>query len=402
MTPSMNPISPDSLDVAVVGAGPTGLALAAALAQRGIRVGVVDRQAAGANSSRAAVIHAHTLEAMEAIGVSADLVKRGIRARKFTIRDRDRVLVPVPFDHLATRYPYTLMVSQAETEAVLRDRLATLGVSVRWNCAVTRVDADVDSARISLDDGGAIRARYVVGADGMHSKVREYAGIAFDGGKYDESFVLADVKLDGDVPSDEVILYFSPAGMVVVAPLPDGWHRIVATLDEAPPTPTLADVQALLDTRGPIAVREILWSSRFQVHHRLAQHYVNGRIVLAGDAAHVHSPAGGQGMNTGIVDGLRLAEALAGALAGDGQALARYEAERRPVAQGVIALAHRLTRVATTPPALRPLRNAVLGLLGRLPRLQRGLAWRLSGLVNRRAEETAARAAGARGAAPAH
>jgi 2-polyprenyl-6-methoxyphenol hydroxylase-like FAD-dependent oxidoreductase len=291
------------------------------------------------------------------------------------------------------------MVSQAETEEVLRNRLAQLGGVVRWNCAVTRVDAEADLARVTLDDGSEVRARFVVGADGMHSKVREFAGIAFDGDSYDESFVLADVRLTGDVPSDEVVLYFSPDGLVVVAPLPDGVHRIVATLENAPTTPAVADVQALLDARGPargrITVGEVIWGSRFHVHHRLAQKYVNGRIVLAGDAAHVHSPAGGQGMNTGILDGLRLAEALGAALHGDASALMRYEAERRPVAKGVIALAHRLTRLATAPRGWRPLRNALLGLLGRLPPFRRNLAWNLSGLVNRRAGgEPASRDAG--------
>jgi 2-polyprenyl-6-methoxyphenol hydroxylase-like FAD-dependent oxidoreductase len=382
------------LDVAIVGAGPTGLALAAALTQRNVKVAVFDRHAAGANTSRAAVVHAHTLEALETIGVAGELVRRGVRARRFTIRDRDRTLVQVPFDHLATAYPFTLMVSQAETEEVLRRRLDELGVEVRWNRAVTRVDAGADIARVTLDDGGEIRARYVVGADGMHSKVREFADIGFDGASYEESFVLADVRLEGDVPRDEVILYFSPEGLVVVAPLPDGVHRIVATLDAAPATPAIADVQALLDSRGPsrgrIVVRDVIWGSRFRVHHRLAQKYVNGRIVLAGDAAHVHSPAGGQGMNTGILDGLRLAEALEAALHGDANALARYEAERRPVAKGVIALAHRLTRLATARRAWRPLRNALLGLLGRLAPFRRSLAWSLSGLVNRRAGERAA------------
>jgi 2-polyprenyl-6-methoxyphenol hydroxylase-like FAD-dependent oxidoreductase len=390
----MNLNTPENVfDVAIVGAGPTGLALAAALTQRNVKVAVFDRQAAGANTSRAAVVHAHTLEALESIGVAGELVRRGVRAHRFTIRDRDRTLVKVPFGHLATAYPFTLMVSQAETEEVLRRRLGDLGVEVRWNRAVTRVDAGADIARLTLDDGGEVLARYVVGADGMHSKVREFAGIGFDGASYEESFVLADVRLEGEVPRDEVILYFSPEGLVVVAPLPDGVHRIVATLDAAPAAPTIADVQALLDARGParerIAVRDVVWGSRFRVHHRLARKYVNGRIALAGDAAHVHSPAGGQGMNTGILDGLRLAEALEATLQGDASALARYEAERRPVAKGVIALAHRLTRLATAPRGWRPLRNALLGLLGRAPPFRRNLAWSLSGLVNRRAAERA-------------
>jgi 2-polyprenyl-6-methoxyphenol hydroxylase-like FAD-dependent oxidoreductase len=222
----------------------------------------------------------------------------------------------------------------------------------------------------------------------MHSTVRELSGIAFPGARYGESFLLADVRLAGGVPRDEVVLYFSPAGMVVVAPLPDGLHRIVATLDEAPEQPGPGDVQALLDARGPererALVREVLWGSRFRVHHRVADRYRAGRVVLAGDAAHVHSPAGGQGMNTGIQDAIALADALAAALAGAGAApLDAYGAARRPVALQVIALADRLTRLATTSRWLRPPRNALLRALARNRAFLRRLALQLSGLVHR-------------------
>lgn len=374
-------------DVLIVGAGPAGLTLAAALAQRDVRCIAVDRQAEGANTSRAAVVHARTLEVLERIGITQRLVGLGLKAQRFTIRDRDRVLVPIGFERLPTAYPYTLMVSQAVTEQLLLERAQALGVPVQRPCALVGLTQDADGVTAAFDDGRRVRARWVVGADGMHSTVRESAGIPFVGASYDESFVLADVRLRGGVPHDEVILYFSPAGMVVVAPLPDGMHRIVATVDVAPEQPDAAFVQALLDTRGPqeqrAVVEGLVWSSRFRVHHRIADRYREGRVVLAGDAAHVHSPAGGQGMNAGILDALRLADALVDALAGDATALDAYGAERRPVAQQVVALADRLTRLATVRPGLRPLRNLLLSTLARLPRFRNRLAWRLSGLVYR-------------------
>jgi len=151
------------------------------------------------------------------------------------------------------------------------------------------------------------------------SSLRDRAGIGFPGSSYGESFSLADVRLTGAVPGDKVILYFSPAGLVVVAPLLDGAHRIVATVDSAPEHPDIDYVQALLDARGPererFIVHEVMWGSRLRVQHRVVDTYRAGRILLAGDAAHVHSPAGGQGMNTGIQDAIVLAEALATALA---------------------------------------------------------------------------------------
>jgi 2-polyprenyl-6-methoxyphenol hydroxylase-like FAD-dependent oxidoreductase len=374
-------------DVLVVGAGPTGLTLAAALAADGVRTIVIDRQAEGANTSRAAVVHARTLEVLEPLGVAQALVGRGIQARRFTIRDRDRVLLPIGFEQLPTRYPYTLMVSQAVTEQVLLERLSALGGRVIRPCALVDLHEDEDGITAVLDDGRRLRTRYVAGADGGHSTVRERAGIAFEGGSYGESFVLADVRLAGGVPHDEVILYFSPAGMVVVAPLPGGVHRVVATVDAAPDEIDVAYIQSLLDARGPKAeravVRGMVWNSRFRLHHRVAERYRSGRVVLAGDAAHVHSPAGGQGMNAGIIDALSLAAALGRALSGEAAALDAYGDARRPIARQIVAFADRLTRLASVPPALRPVRNLLLSLASRLPAFRRRLAWRLSGLVYR-------------------
>jgi len=388
-SPRAAPSSAFETDVLVVGAGPTGLTLAASLATRGIRATVIDRQAEGDNTSRAAVVHARTLEVLEPLGVTPRLVARGLQAQRFTIRDRDRVLVPIDFAPLPTEYPYTLMVSQAVTEALLVERLRELGGRVLRPLTLQALAQDDDGVTATLDDGGHVRARFVVGADGMHSAVRQAAGIAFAGAAYGESFALADVRLvaNGAVPEREVILFFSPAGLVVVAPLPDGQHRIVATVDEAPEHPDAAFVQGLLDARGPQAaratVREVLWGSRFRVHHRIAERYRAGRVLLAGDAAHVHSPAGGQGMNAGILDAMALAAALERALTGDLAALDAYGEQRRPAAQQVVGLADRLTRLATAPRALRPLRNALLSALATLPAVRRALAWRLSGLVFR-------------------
>ena len=236
----------------------------------GVRTTLIDRQAEGDNTSRAAVVHARTLEVLEPLGdVTPTLVARGLPVQRFTLRDRDRVLVPIGFENLPTRYPFTLMISQADTERVLLERLRALGGRVLRPRTLVSLAQDETSATATLDDGQRLRARYVVGAGGMHSAVRESAGIAFVGNPYAESFSLADVRLTGGVPQGEVILYFSPAGMAVVAPLPGGVHRIVATVDEAPEQPDIAFVQALLDARRPqrepVQVREVLWGSRFRV-----------------------------------------------------------------------------------------------------------------------------------------
>jgi 2-polyprenyl-6-methoxyphenol hydroxylase-like FAD-dependent oxidoreductase len=385
--PSSTEASALDTDVLIVGAGPTGLTLACALARHGVRAMLVDRQAAGANTSRAAVVHARTLEVLEPLGVVETLLARGVPARRFVIRDRDRVLVPIGFEKLPTVYPYTLMISQATTESVLLERLRALGGRVWRPRTLVGLTQDAARATAVLDDGSRVSASFVVGADGMHSAVREHAGIPFTGDSYGDPFVLADARLSSGVPSDEVTLYFSPAGMVVVAPLPGGLHRVVATVAEAPERPDAAFVQALLDTRGPQKVRaiveEVIWGSRFRVHHRIADSFRAGRVLLAGDAAHVHSPAGGQGMNAGILDAICLADALVAALAGSPEALDAYDAQRRPAAAQIVALADRLTRMATVSPGLRRLRNLVLTTASLFPAVRRNLAWRLSGLVFR-------------------
>ncbi len=384
---------PASTDVLIVGAGPTGMALAVALAQAGVGFVLVDKLAAGQNTSRAAVIHAHTLEVLERIGVSATLAAQGLALAKFAIRDRDRALVALRFDALPTRYPFLLMLPQDATEAVLAARLQEAGGTIHRGVTVESVARSEAGATATVAAGGehrTIAARYVVGADGMHSVVRAAAGIRFGGAAYEDSFILADVALDWDGGRDEVKLFFSPAGLVVVAPLPGGRFRIVASIADAPEHPGIADVQALLDARGPTRgrarVTSVAWSSRFRLHHRLAERYRDGRLLLVGDAAHVHSPAGGQGMNAGLVDACVLGRILAEVIAGrrDEGHLDEYERLRRPAAAAVLKLAGRLTAAATMKSRpRRALRNLVLSLVGSVPAMRRRIAMDLSGLSRR-------------------
>jgi 2-polyprenyl-6-methoxyphenol hydroxylase-like FAD-dependent oxidoreductase len=384
---------PRSTDVAIVGAGPTGLALACTLAAEGVPFVLLDRLAEGANTSRAAVIHARTLEVLEGVQVTDRLLAEGHVVPRFTLRDRDRAIATIRFGGLPTKHPYTLMIPQQATEAILADRLRELGGGILRPCVVDDLRQDPEGVTVDVANGGPpqpLRARYVVGADGMHSTVRERAGIGFTGDAYGQSFVLADVVMSWSLGRDEVMLFLSPEGLVVVAPLPGGRHRIVATVEEAPERPDMADVQRLLDTRGPVTgaarVQEVAWSGRFRVHHRLADRYRAGRILLAGDAAHVHSPAGGQGMNTGIQDAVILGRALAAVLRGqaDESRLDQYESVRRPVAERVVAFTHRLTRMATLrSPRARALRNAAIGMVARIPAAPRWLATELAGLRNR-------------------
>jgi 2-polyprenyl-6-methoxyphenol hydroxylase-like FAD-dependent oxidoreductase len=344
---------------------------------------------AAAHTSRAAVVHARTLEMLERIGVSTRLAGLGIHARQFSIRDGDRELVPVRFDRLPTKYPYTLMVPQNITEQVLLDRLEELGGRVHRPYVATGVSPAADGAEVTLDSGDVIEAQYVVAADGMNSAIRDQAGLGYDGtDALSLSFTLADIRVGGGLPADQVLLFFSTPGMLVVAPLPDGSFRLVAEVDDAPEQPDVAYAQSLLTTRGPrrttVRVTEVIWGSRFRIHERVADQYRAGRVLLAGDAAHTHSPAGGQGMNLGLRDAVTLGDALSVALReGREDKLDEYAAGSRAEAMQVVALAHRLTRLATAPPAIRPLRNLALRLLAHLPAFRRRLAEQLSAIGHR-------------------
>jgi 2-polyprenyl-6-methoxyphenol hydroxylase-like FAD-dependent oxidoreductase len=383
--------------VAIVGAGPTGLSLAMELRRLGFAPIVFDRLAAGQNTSRAVVVQARTMEVLEAADVTPRLIEQGIVIHSFHIRDRDRVLAEIDLSTIAkeTKYPFALAIPQDRTEAILAARLEELGGSVTRSAEVVAVRPAAGSVQLDIQQGEArttLEAAWVIACDGGHSIAREAAQIPFEGGEYEEAFVLADVDLTWSIPREEPTLLLAPAGLVVVVPLPGSSQRfrIVATYEgDVPPNPPAELFETILAERGPTNaaphISALHWSSRFHVHHRIAQRLRSGRILLAGDAAHIHSPAGGQGMNTGIQDAVTLAEALATTLrSGDEFALAAWQAKRHAVAQDVVSLTDTMTRVATTPS--RPLqiaRDALISLVGHIPAAQHAMAKRLSELVYR-------------------
>jgi 2-polyprenyl-6-methoxyphenol hydroxylase-like FAD-dependent oxidoreductase len=387
---------PATAAVVVVGAGPTGLTAAIALADAGADIVVLDRLSAGANTSRACVIHARTLEVLSTFGVADELRRRGLVVPRFNLRSGGRTLARIEFDTLPTPFPFTLTLGQDATEAVLLHRLEQAGGRVHRPCEVTAVTPDEQGVSVHYTDAegepGVLRAEYVIAADGMHSPVREAAGIGFTGASYADSFVLADVRMNWPDPRTEADLALAPEGIAVIVPLPneqDDRYRVVATVTGTPPEhPDLDFVQRIVDTCRPgsgATVTEVLWSSRFRVHHRLADHYRAGRIFLAGDAAHVHSPAGGQGMNTGIQDGAALGALLARVLHGEPATLLdEYERTRRPVALDVVAFTDRMTRLATIHSTTgRALRDIAIRTAARIPALRRAQAYRLAELTTR-------------------
>jgi 2-polyprenyl-6-methoxyphenol hydroxylase-like FAD-dependent oxidoreductase len=392
---------PGATDVLIVGAGPTGLAAACRLAQAGIDHVIVDCASAGSNSSRAPVLHARTLEMLDAIGAAELLRQEGLEVSDFVLRDRDQTLLRLDFSDLPSAYPYSLLLPQSRTEAILaqlHERSGARPLQRLWRAVSLEQDREGVSVRLAREPDGpqrvepaaeaVIRARYVLGCDGMYSRVREAAEIAFEGEAYPESFLLADVRMSWPLPPKQVQVFVSEGGVMVVAPMPEGRYRVVATLDPAPEQPSAQDIEALLRRRGPsdpATVQEVSWSGRFRVHRRIAERYRLGRVLLAGDAAHVHSPAGGQGMNIGIQDALSLADHVVHVSSNGGHPadLDAYERERRPVAEAVLRLTDGLTRLALLQsPIFRILRNQTVRALGRSARFRRQLSLQLSELAD--------------------
>lgn len=370
--------------ILIVGAGPAGLATAIGLAKLGVEFVIIDALPEAQNTSRAAVIHAATLESLHSLNVADQLVAQGIKVPHFRIRDRDSVLLHINFSGLPI--PYALMIPQDETEAILISRLTELGHEVRRPVRLVTCERSPSGVRATCEgkDGSfIIDARYIVGADGGKSTVRACAGIDFPGETYG-SFLLADVKMDWPIATEEVSLFFSEAGTLVVAPMSRERYRVVAQLKDAPSVPTLEDVQQVIDARGPrsgVRVREVLWGSRFQVHHKLADRLHDGPFLLVGDAGHVHSPAGGQGMNLGLRDAEALSRALEEALrTGSPAPLAAYAAERHKAAAKVLKMTDRLTKTATLAnPVTRWLRNRLIAAAFALPVTRNAFAKTLAG-----------------------
>jgi 2-polyprenyl-6-methoxyphenol hydroxylase-like FAD-dependent oxidoreductase len=347
----------DDLDVLIVGAGPTGLTLALALARHDVRVRIVDREPGPPPESRALGVQARTLEVLDDAGVAMEMVARGRRAPGIRIHFGGTP-VEVRFDGLDTAWPFVLVLPQSETERLLAARAAAVGVAVERRTELTALDADAGGVTAGLRHGDgreeAVRSRWIAGCDGAASTVRRLAGTRFTGTRYEETFWLADVRVHGLPPGDGLQAFLGDAGALFAAPFADGRHRLVVLSTEVPSSaapPRLDDVQRLAARIGPPALTldDPGWLSSFQIHRRIAAPgFRRGRVLLAGDAAHVHSPAGGQGMNTGIQDAWNLGWKLG--LVARGQAheplLDSYDAERRPVALAVLRGTDALMRAA--------------------------------------------------------
>ncbi|MFE1381940.1 FAD-dependent monooxygenase [Streptomyces sp. NPDC058740] len=378
--------------VLVVGAGPVGLVVACELLQQGIAVRVVDAGRGHTAHSRANVVWPRNLELLDRIGVTEELLDTGHRLAGTAFYARGRRLATAWMSKLPdSPYPFALTLSQNDTEGVLRRRLVALGGEVEQGVRLTALDNAADGPKVKLEheDGRIeeLEPDWVVGADGAHSTVRKELGIAYDGPPVDVSFAITDARLTTSLSEDLSHYCYAPSGAIVLGPMGDGVHRIALNVpheayDEDNPPPREM-FQQVVDDRaaGRSHVEELLWSGSFRVRVRIASAFRSGRCFLAGDAAHVISPAGGQGMNTGMQDAFNLAWKLSGVLRGEfGESiLDSYDSERRAVSHEVARSTALLTKAGLVDtPAKVALRNAAFTAADRTGLFQRKLAPQLS------------------------
>jgi 2-polyprenyl-6-methoxyphenol hydroxylase-like FAD-dependent oxidoreductase len=375
--------------VIVVGAGPTGLALAAEIVLAGASCLVLERRAGPRTDSRAICLHARTMEMLDLRGQAERFISAGFPVPSFPLGLKGAA---IGFHYLDSDFPYILDLPQSQVEELLEARARQLGAEIRWSSTVTGIERGDQEVRLTLEDGRLERAAYVVACDGIRSFVRGSLGIPFPGAANPGSVILADLHLDGlamtDAHGD-----LSDAGMMLVFPFADGSCRLVL-YDEArasaPVTEpvTLAEVGAGLArvTGSDFGPRDMYWSGRYRSESRQVPAYRSGRVFLAGDAAHTHSPAGAQGMNTGLQDALNLGWKLGAVLAGwaPDWLLDSYHTERHPVGAAVLALSGRQFRLNTarTMPS-RALRWTAHRVIAPLPPVQSWLARSYSGTAVR-------------------
>jgi 2-polyprenyl-6-methoxyphenol hydroxylase-like FAD-dependent oxidoreductase len=373
-------------DVLIVGAGPTGLLLAGDLAAAGVACTVLERRGEESNLTRAFAVHARTLEILDARGLADELIGTGQPVRELRLPGEVRI----DLSKLPSRFPYLLVTPQYETERLLAERARKAGAEIIHGAEVTGLRQDADGVDVDVRINGETvtrRAKYVVGTDGIRSAVREALGLTFPGRSAVQSVMLADVRLT-DAPTEVLTVNAVGDAFGFMAPFGDGWYRVIAwdksrqQPDDAPVD--LDEIRAVIRRAlgTDYGMHDARWMSRFHIDERQVPRYRVGRVFLAGDAAHVHSPAGGQGMNTGLQDAANLSWKLAATVQGWAPPglLDTYQDERHPIGRTVLRMSGGLLRVGMLGPRTLPLARALFGLVTSLPAARRRAAGLVSGV----------------------
>ncbi|HEY6902936.1 MAG TPA: FAD-dependent monooxygenase [Candidatus Acidoferrales bacterium] len=377
-------------DVLIVGAGPVGLFLANECARRNLRWRLVEMRASQSEHSKALAIFPRTLEIFDMAGVVGPFLEKANRVTSVAVITHGRTLADMQFTPEETPYSFVAMVPQDVTERLLAEELQRKGGRVEYETTFVSAEQENDGVSVVIDRNGQrakLRASFVIGCDGAHSAVRRTLKLPLEGGEYEDSFMLADIETNETLPVNQMQLCPSEFGPVAIFPMSATRRRVVATIEQPEgDAPSLDLVREILVQRAPSAIeaRGLHWSSYFRIHHRHAPRLRVGRIFIAGDAAHIHSPFGGQGMNTGLHDAWNLVWKVDLFLQGRGneQLLDSYSAERLPVIKNVIGTTDFLTKAMGTPNKFaQALRDTVIPLVSRLAPFQHAFVQRLSELA---------------------
>jgi 2-polyprenyl-6-methoxyphenol hydroxylase-like FAD-dependent oxidoreductase len=387
--------TPHDVAVLVVGAGPVGLTMACELTRHGLGCRIIDRNEAPTTQSRALALHARTLEVFENVGIIEPVLARGRPIHGLNVSTHGRRIIHLRFDlrDLATPYPYVVSLPQNDTEQILTDLLTRRGVTIERHTELVdlRQESSGVVATLCASEGTReVRAKWLIGCDGARSVVRHRLDQPFEGAEYEETFLLADVHIDWTPPEDEgCVLLQNDGGAFAAFPLPGPrrWRLIDTSAVDVGDDPgrIIERFREILAANGhrEAVIRDTVWTSSFRIHRRVVRHFRVGRCFLAGDAAHIHSPVGGQGMNTGMQDAYNLAWKLALVEAGAGREaiLDSFNAERRPVALDVLRGTDFATRIVQLHhPMLGGARNFIAELLCHLDFVQHQVSRNLSEL----------------------
>jgi 2-polyprenyl-6-methoxyphenol hydroxylase-like FAD-dependent oxidoreductase len=376
-------------DILIVGAGPVGLLLANECVRRGLKYRLVESRSTQSEHSKALAVFPRTLEILDMAGLVGPFLETANRVTSVAVITHDRTIAHMRFRPEESPYSFVAMVPQNVTERLLAEELQRRGGVIEYETSFVSAEEQPDGVHGTLEHKGEsieFKAALVIGCDGAHSAVRHLLKLPFEGAEYHDSFMLADVESNETMPADQLQLCPSEFGPVAIFPMSATRRRVVATIDnEEGEAPSLDLVRKIIAQRAPSSfeARSLFWSSYFRVHHRHVARLRAGRFFIAGDAAHIHSPFGGQGMNTGLHDIWNLAWKLDLFLHGRGneELLASYSTERLPVIKSVIETTDWLTKVMGTPNKLAQLlRDTFIPMVSRLAPFQHAFVQRLSEL----------------------